>query len=172
MNSPIVLDLFSGCGGLSLGFKNAGYNVKYFVEYWKPAIETHKINFPECELLGKDITKITNNEISKIKDVEVIIGGPPCQGFSMAGNREINDSRNQLYKHYLRFVKILRPKIVVIENVKGILSMKSPNGEKIISHIVNDLITIGYSVSYKKLKAIEYKIPQKRERIFIIGIKK
>ena len=172
MNSPIVLDLFSGCGGLSLGFKNAGYNIKYFVEYWKPAIETHKINFPECELLGTDITSIDNKTISNIKDIEVIIGGPPCQGFSMAGNRNADDARNQLYKHYLRFVKIISPKLVVIENVNGILSMKSPEGERIISHITNDLINLGYIVSYKKLKAVEYGIPQKRERIFIIGIKK
>ena len=172
MNSPIVLDLFSGCGGLSLGFNNAGYNIKYFVEYWKPAIETHKINFPECELLGTDITSIDNKTISNIKDIEVIIGGPPCQGFSMAGKREISDPRNQLYKHYIRFVKIIRPKIVVIENVQGITSMKSPEGERIISHITNDLINLGYIVSYKKLKAVEYGIPQKRERIFIIGIKK
>ena len=172
MISPIVLDLFSGCGGLSLGFKNAGYEIKYYVENWEPAIETHKRNFPESKLLGKDITTITNEQIKEIKDIDVIIGGPPCQGFSIAGKREINDPRNQLYKHYIRFVKIIKPKIVVIENVPGILTIKSPEGEKVISQIVNDIINLGYLVCYKKLKASEYGIPQNRERIFIIGIKK
>src|SRR3989344_9395533 len=123
--SPTVLDLFSGCGGFSLGFQQAGYEIVAFIEMWKPAIETYKLNHPTAKHLGYDITKISNRELLEYKDkIDFLIGGPPCQGFSMAGKRNLNDPRNQLYKEFLRFVDGIKPKVVVIENVKGMLSMK------------------------------------------------
>ena len=170
--SPTVLDLFSGCGGFSLGFIQAGYEVVGFVEMWKPAIETYKLNHPNAKHLGYDITKIKNEEILEYKNkIDVIIGGPPCQGFSMAGNRNKNDKRNQLYKEFLRFIEIIQPKTVIIENVKGILSMKDYDNEMIINKIIHKLIKLGYSVCYKVLKASDYGVPQIRERVIIIAKK-
>ena len=169
---PTVLDLFSGCGGFSLGFIQAGYEVVGFVEMWKPAIETYKLNHPNAKHLGYDITKIKNEEILEYKNkIDVIIGGPPCQGFSMAGNRNKNDKRNQLYKEFLRFIEIIQPKTVIIENVKGILSMKDYDNEMIINKIIHKLIKLGYSVCYKVLKASDYGVPQIRERVIIIAKK-
>src|SRR3989338_3217306 len=169
---PTVIDLFSGCGGFSLGFIQAGFEVVGFVEMWKPAIETYKLNHPGAKHLGFDITKIKNEELLEYEDkIDVIIGGPPCQGFSLCGKRNIKDNRNILYKEYLRFVRIINPKTVVMENVKGLLSMKDSENERVINKIVNDLINLGYSVCYKVLNASDYRVPQNRERLIIIGKK-
>ena len=169
---PTVLDLFSGCGGFSLGFIQAGFDVIGFVEFWKPAIETYKLNHPNAKHLGFDITQISDATIKEYeRKIDVIIGGPPCQGFSMAGKRDNNDPRNKLYKHYLRFVRIIKPKLIVIENVKGILSMKNNFGEKVINNIIMDLIKLEYHVSYKVLNAKNYSIAQNRERVIITAKK-
>ena len=158
---PKVIDLFSGCGGFSNGFIQAGYDVIGFVEIWKPAIETYRLNHPSAKHLGYDITKIKDEELLEFKDkIDIIIGGPPCQGFSLCGKRDINDKRNTLYKEYLRFVRIINPKTIVMENVKGLLSMKDKNDERVINKIVKDLIYLGYSVCYKVLNASNHKIPQ------------
>jgi len=170
--SPTVLDLFSGCGGFSLGFQQAGYDIVAFVEMWKPAIETYKLNHPNAKHLGYDITKVKDEELLEYRNkIDVIIGGPPCQGFSLAGKRNKEDNRNQLYKEYLRFVEIINPKTIVMENVQGILTMRDKDNEKIINKILKDLIRLEYLVTFKKIKAINYGIPQNRERILIIGKK-
>src|SRR3989344_3823538 len=169
---PTVLDLFSGCGGFSLGFIQAGYDIVGFVEMWKPAIETYKLNHPKAKHIGTDITKVRDEDILQYRNkIDVIIGGPPCQGFSLAGRRNRDDNRNQLYKEYLRFVEIINPKTIVMENVQGILTMKDKDNEKIINKILKDLIKLEYLVTYKKIKATNYGIPQNRERILIIGKK-
>ena len=169
---PKVLDLFSGCGGFSLGFEKAGYEIFGFVEIWDPAITTFLKNHSQAKLLGKDITKISDKEIEFLNgNVDVIVGGPPCQGFSNCGKREVKDQRNQLYRHYLRFVRIIKPKVAVLENVKGILSMKDSDGEKIINKIIKDFISLGYSVTYKLLDAADFAITQRRERLIIIAKK-
>src|SRR3989344_7613059 len=167
---PKVIDLFAGCGGFSYGFAKAGFEVVGFVEMWKPAIETFVKNHPHAQHLGHDITKIKNNELEKFKGkVDLIIGGPPCQGFSMAGKRNPKDDRNQLYKEFLRFVKIIEPNIIVMENVKGILSMNDKGNERIINKIVNEFIKNNYFVSYKLLNSSDYGVPQNRERVVIIA---
>src|SRR3989338_1028820 len=153
--SPTVLDLFSGCGGFSLGFQQAGYDIVAFVEMWKPAIETYKLNHPNAKHLGYDITKVKDEELLEYRNkIDVIIGGPPCQGFSLAGKRNKEDNRNQLYKEYLRFVEIINPKTIVMENVQGILTMRDKDNEKIINKILKDLIRLEYLVTFKKIKPI------------------
>src|SRR3989338_8338629 len=169
---PKVIDLFAGCGGFSYGFAKSGFDVVGFVEIWQPAIDTFLKNHPSSKHLGYDITKIKNNEIEKYKGkIDLIIGGPPCQGFSMAGKRNPKDDRNQLYKEFLRFVKIIEPNIIVMENVKGILSMNDKGNERIINKIVNEFIKNNYFVSYKLFNSSDYVVPQNRERVVIIAKK-
>ncbi len=169
---PKVMDLFAGCGGFSYGFAKSGFEIASFVEMWQPAIDTFLKNHPNAKHLGYDITKIKNSEIEKYKGkINLIIGGPPCQGFSTAGKRNVNDKRNQLYKEFLRFVKIIEPNVVVMENVKGILSMNDTDNEKVINKIINELIKNNYFVSYKLLNSSNYSVPQNRERIIIIAKK-
>lgn len=169
---PRILDLFAGCGGFSQGFTEAGCDVIAFVEQWQPAVATYQQNHPTAQLIGTDITKIKNNDIEKYKgDVEIIIGGPPCQGFSFCGKRDPKDKRNQLYKHFLRFVEVIQPIYVVLENVPGLLSMKDADGERILHKIVEKFIEQDYSVTYKILDAADYGVPQQRKRLFIIARK-
>ena len=170
--NPRMIDLFSGCGGLSHGFIKAGYDVVAFVEWWTPAVTTFLKNHPQAEHLGTDISAIKNDVLLKYKNkVEIIAGGPPCQGFSIAGKRNPEDYRNQLYKEFLRFVEVIEPKTVVIENVVGLLSMNDYDNEKIINKILHKLIELDYFVSYKILKASNYGVPQDRRRIIIIAQK-
>ncbi len=171
-NKHKVLDLFSGCGGLSYGFHRAGFSVVGFIEKWKPAIETYKKNFPEAKHLGTDITKIKNSDLEKYKNkIDIITGGPPCQGFSYCGKRDPKDKRNQLYKEYLRVVSVISPKIVIIENVLGIKSMCDVKNKSVLDKILNELISLNYSVSHKVLVASDYEVPQNRARLIIIAKK-
>ena len=169
---PKVMDLFAGCGGFSYGFAKSGFEITSFVEIWQPAIDTFLKNHPNTKHLGYDITKIKNSEIEKYRGkIDLIIGGPPCQGFSMAGKRNPDDKRNQLYKEFLRFVKIIEPKVVVIENVKGILSMNDLDNEKVINKIIHELIKNNYFISYKLLNSSDYCVPQNSERVVLIAKK-
>ncbi|HLC78255.1 MAG TPA: DNA cytosine methyltransferase [Candidatus Nanoarchaeia archaeon] len=168
-----VIDLFAGCGGFSYGLEQAGFKVIGFVEWWKPAIKTFLKNHPESKLIGTDITKISDETVAQYKGkVDLIVGGPPCQGFSMCGKRDPHDTRNQLYKEFLRFVNIIAPETVVMENVPGLLTMDDGNGRKIIDRIMHDFIKLGYMVSYKVLTASDYDVAQNRKRLIIIGRKK
>ena len=159
-----VVGLFSGCGGLDLGFINSGFDVIWANDFMKEAVETYKNNIGDHIVLG-DITKIPSSEIPD--DFDVLLGGFPCQGFSIANiKRSMKDERNFLYKEMLRIIKDKQPKYFVAENVKGILSMQKG---KVIELIVNDFKDLGYEVDYKVLKASEYGVPQHRERVFIVG---
>ena len=167
-----VLDLFSGCGGFSLGFQQAGYEIIGFVEWWQPAITTFLKNHPHAQLIGRDIRLISDETLSSYCGrVDIIVGGPPCQGFSLCGKRDPKDKRNSLYKEYLRAVKIISPKYIVMENVAGILNMKDGDNRFVIDNILHDLIKLGYLVSYKVLTSSDYGVPQKRQRLIIIGKK-
>lgn len=162
-----VLDLFAGCGGFSCGFLMSGkYNIVSAVEFNKDAALTYRNNHPLTTMYEKDIRELNCNDF---KNIDVIIGGPPCQGFSVAGKRNTEDPRNLLPYEYIRFVKEIRPKAFVLENVKGMLSMN--NGET-FTDIVNNLKELDYNVSYKLLDISKYNVPQVRERIFIVGIRK
>lgn len=159
-----VVSLFSGAGGMDLGFKKAGFNIIWANDFFKEAVETYKKNIGDHIVLG-DITKISSEDIPD--DVDVIIGGFPCQGFSIANiKRSMQDKRNFLYKEMLRVIEDKKPKYFVAENVKGLISME--NGG-VIKMIIKDFENLGYKVDYKVLNAAEYGIPQMRERVLIIG---
>jgi DNA (cytosine-5)-methyltransferase 1 len=169
---PRVIDLFAGCGGFSHGFQKAGFEILGFVENWPPAVTTFLKNHPETVHLGEDITQIPDETFQKYRDkVEIIVGGPPCQGFSYCGKRDTNDKRNQLYKEYLRAIKLIQPEMAIMENVTGILTMKDSDNEKVINKIINNFIKLGYFVSYKVLKTSDYGIAQNRVRLILIAKK-
>lgn len=172
MNSmPTVIDLFCGCGGLSCGFIEAGYDVVLGIDNWKDAISTFKNTHKNAKGIVADLFTETPKYISKltgIKDVDVIIGGPPCQGYSIAGKRIIDDERNKLYKSFVSFVKYYQPKIFLMENVPNVVSM----GQGIVRNsIIEDFEKLGYTVVYKVLLASDYGVPQNRKRAFFVGTK-
>ncbi|MBT3298240.1 DNA cytosine methyltransferase [archaeon] len=169
---PKVIDLFAGCGGFSLGLEKAGFEIIGFIENWKPAIETYRLNHPNAKHIGKDIRKIDLSNLKKYEnEVDLIIGGPPCQGFSLCGKRDINDSRNNLFKEYLKVVKIINPNFILLENVLGISTMRYSKDKLVLNEIINSLIKLGYSVTYKILDATDYYVPQRRKRLIILGTK-
>lgn len=174
-NEYKCIDLFAGCGGLSLGFEMAGFNIPLAIEIDEWASETYEKNHPSTEVLMGDITKIIDLEnIISNNDLPVdgIIGGPPCQGFSLSGNRDKKDPRNSLFMEFVRFVKYFKPKFFVMENVTGILSMKTKENKLVKDIILSEYDAAGYNVKICKLNAAEYGVPQKRERVFFIGIRK
>lgn len=159
-----VVSLFSGCGGLDLGFIQAGFEVIWANDFFPDAVKTYKKNIGDHIVLG-DITKIKS---SKIPDnFDILLGGFPCQGFSIANkNRSIEDERNFLYREMLRIVKDKKPPFFLAENVKGLLSM---HDGKIVEMIVKDFKKLGYDVDYKIVNSADYGVPQQRERILIMG---
>jgi len=166
-----VLDLFCGCGGLSLGFEMAGYEVKLAIDNWEDALVTYRHNHKGTKTLNADLLNLDPKEIEdtyNLHDVSVIIGGPPCQGFSVAGKRIIDDDRNKLYKSFVRFVKHFKPKAFVMENVPNILSI---GGGAVRNAIITDFTELGYTVSYKVLTASDYGVPQNRRRAIFVGLR-
>ncbi len=159
-----IASLFSGCGGLDLGFIQSGFEVIWANDFFKEAVDTYKLNIGDHIILG-DITKIPSSEIPD--DFDILLGGFPCQGFSVANNkRSMSDERNYLYKELLRLLRDKQPKFFVAENVKGLLSMQEG---KVIKMIIDDFKSLGYKVDYRLLKASDYGVPQHRERVVIIG---
>lgn len=161
-----LISLFSGAGGMDLGFKQAGFDIVFANDFDRDACETYSKNVDK-NILYCDIGKIKDSEIPR--NIDVLIGGFPCQGFSIANkNRHIGDKRNSLYKEMIKFIKISNPKIVVAENVKGILSL----GDGVIfDQIQNDLKDLGYKVNYKIFNTAYFGIPQFRERVVIMANK-
>ena len=169
-NSLTFIDLFSGAGGLLRGFIDAGYNPVFSVEMWEPAIATHKINYPSVKIIESDIRNISNDSLNKYCDnVDVIVGGPPCQGFSTIGKRIVKDPRNELVFEFIRFVDTIKPKVFLMENVRGLLSS---NGGKTKAAIEEEFKSIGYNVVSRVLCAADYGVPQMRNRVFFMGIRK
>ena len=168
-----ALSLFSGCGGMSLGFNWAGFDIKGSVELNANLKAIYQANFPSSIDLGGDISTFKSTAIEqalrKIGDVDLIIGGPPCQGFSLSGKRDVNDPRNSLFFHYLRFVDVFRPKVAVLENVRLLTSMKSPDGSLVRDQIVHEFAARGYRASLHEVNAKDYGVPQHRERAFFVA---
>lgn len=165
------IELFAGSGGLGTGFSNAGFNIIAANDVWKVAAETYKTNHTNVKYVIKDISQLTSEELLEntgytTQDIDVIIGGPPCQGFSTIGKRFIDDPRNKLFKEYVRLVNEIKPKFFVMENVAGILSME---GGKVLKNILKSFNDIGYKLEYRLLNAAEYGVPQQRERTIFIG---
>lgn len=159
-----VISLFSGAGGMDLGFIQSGFNVIWANDVFPEAIETYRNNIGN-HIVNGDIRMISSNDIPD--DADVIIGGFPCQGFSIANkNRSMEDERNFLYKEMLRVIRDKKPKMFVAENVKGLLSISSG---KVFEMIKKDFEELGYFVDARLLNAAEYGVPQQRERLFIIG---
>lgn len=174
MNNPTVIDYFSGPGGLAEGFKQAGYDTLLGIDYDRNSAETFKANHDKSSYIRADISELSPDKvIEKIPDsnseVDIIVGGPPCQGFSIAGDRDQGDERNELFKEYARHIDALRPKFVLMENVPGMLSMQTPDGQDVIDEIQDRFSEIGYRTEYEKLLASDYGVPQNRERVIIIG---
>jgi len=172
-----ALDFFAGAGGLSEGLREAGVNVIYANEIDQWAKETYKRNHPETVINCGDIRKLTRESISMelkgkphtLEEIDIIVGGPPCQGFSIIGQRYIDDPRNRLFQEFLRIVKEVRPKSFIMENVFGLLSID--NGS-IRDNIIRLFTEAGYIVTPPKiLTAADYGVPQMRRRVFFIGIR-
>ncbi len=182
-----VLDLFAGAGGFSLGFHNAGFHILGALDFDRYACETHRYNFPNTVTIEGDITSMNPKELPfEKKRVDVVIGGPPCQGFSGIGQvkirslvkqgvwdpklgkdpRFIDDPRNVLYKHFVRFIEFYKPKIFIMENVEGLFNYQEG---RLRCQILEDFEKLGYRVDVQKLNAAEYGVPQKRIRVIFLG---
>ena len=165
-----VLDLFCGCGGLSLGFEKAGYDVLLGIDMWEDALVTYRRNHKNANTLCADLAALSAVEVDKVinhENVDVIIGGPPCQGFSIAGKRIVDDDRNKLYKSFVRMVSYFKPKAFVMENVPNILSI----GDGAVREaIIKDFSVLGYKVTYRVLLASDYGVPQNRRRAIFVGM--
>lgn len=173
-----VLDLFAGAGGFGLGFRMASerYKIICSLEIDRWAVETLRANNTEKQrIIHGDIKKISTPE--KIQAAcpakpDVIIGGPPCQGFSVAGPvKNVKDPRNSLFENFAKWVDVLQPRVFVMENVRGLLTRKNEKGKKVIDIIINSFTSLGYTVTIWELNAANYGIPQNRPRIFIVGNK-
>lgn len=164
MGANTVVSLFAGAGGLDMGFENRGFKVLWANDVNHDACETHKL-WSSATVVEGDIGSV---DFSTIPDADVILGGFPCQGFSLAGPRKIDDSRNSLYRYFVKLVEEKQPKVFVAENVKGILTLG--NGQ-IIDAIVHDFASKGYKVTYRLVNAADYGVPQDRLRVIITGIR-
>ncbi|KTR41659.1 hypothetical protein NS263_04060 [Curtobacterium oceanosedimentum] len=180
---PVAIDLFAGAGGLSLGFEMAGFDVVSAVEYDPVHAATHLFNFPDCDVLCRDVSMISgsdlrasaaagwrrhNPEVEWDGVVDVIVGGPSCQGFSVMGKRDENDERNKLVEEFARLVVEVRPRAFVMENVPGILS---PQYAAMLAGVLGRLRDAGYTLNdhAEPLDATAYGVPQRRKRVVIVG---
>jgi len=170
-----VLDLFCGCGGMTKGLTDAGLNVIAGIDIWNKAIENYNKNYLHkayCE----DLTKLPPEKFNSLynkenKTIDILVGGPPCQSFSIAGKRDKSDPRNALFMEYVKYLEYFKPKAFIMENVIGMLSKKTEKGEKVISIIMEEL-TKNYNCIINKLYASDFEVPQNRRRTIIIGIRK
>ncbi len=168
-----IIDLFCGIGGLSLGFEQAGFEVVAGVDLWKDAIETFNHNRQDKNGLVMPVDVFNKEvlpDILKDNHITGVIGGPPCQGFSTVGKRDVNDDRNKLYLDFYETVKQTMPDFFVIENVKGMLTLNKGSFVKSVIELFGEK-GLGYHVTYKLLNAADYGVPQNRYRVFYIGLK-
>lgn len=174
---PVAIDLFAGAGGLSLGLEQAGFDVVCAVEIDPVHSCIHKYNFPNCSVIAQPIEEVDGNYIRKVaglggkSKVDLVAGGAPCQGFSLIGQRALDDPRNSLVKEYIRIINEIRPSYFLFENVKGLTIGKH---RQILDEMIMELESIGYDVlhPWKVLNASNYGVPQSRERLFLLGAKK
>jgi len=171
MNKLKAISLFSGCGGDTLGMTMAGIDLVGYVEIDKNAILTHEENFP-CTLIGTDITKIDDEKFKKYKNkIDIIFAGFPCQSFSHGGKKNSKDKRGFLYQEFIRCASIIKPKFVIGENVKGLITRKTDSGDLFLEKIISEFEEIGYKMNYHLFNMKDYGIPQDRQRIILYGIR-
>jgi DNA (cytosine-5)-methyltransferase 1 len=173
---PIGIDLFAGAGGMSLGFEQAGFDVAAAVEIDPVHCAVHKFNFPNCAVIPTSVERLTGAAIRAAanigdREVDVVFGGPPCQGFSLIGHRALDDARNRLVLDFVRLVAELRAKTFVFENVKGLTVGKH---RKFLSELIEAFEDAGYTVQTPEqvLNAANYGVPQSRERLILMGTRK
>lgn len=170
MSEYNVIDLFCGCGGLSYGFESAGFNILLGIDNDAKALEVFEKNHKNAKTICGDITQITYAKDIKgllgDQRIDVIIGGPPCQGMSLSGPRKFDDPRNKLYLSYIRLVEEIKPRAFVIENVPGLVSLF---GGQIKDSIIEKFTAMGYKVKYQILCASDYGVPQNRRRVVFVG---
>lgn len=172
-DAPTVVSTFAGCGGSSLGYSMAGFRELLAVEWDDNAVQTFKLNFPEVPIYHGDIGKLSVDEVLQLTglkpgELDVLDGSPPCQGFSTAGKREFGDTRNQLFREYVRLLRGLRPKAFVMENVSGMVKGKM---KLIFAEVLRELKASGYAVKARLLNAMYFGVPQSRERMIFIGVR-
>lgn len=165
-----VVDLFAGCGGFSLGFEQAGFQSVLAIEIDEWASETYSANHPETKIITSDIREVAPADLG-LPVIDGVIGGPPCQGFSLSGNRDSRDPRNSLFMEFVRFVRELQPKFFVMENVLGLLSMKTREHRPVAEIISEEFSRAGYRLMSVVLNAADFGVPQSRQRVFFIGLR-
>lgn len=175
-HGPKAISFFAGCGGLCYGITAAGFNIVATNELVEDYREIYKQNFPNANFLSNDIRDITDSEIrellEKYHEIDLFAGGPPCQGFSLAGKRDIKDQRNNLFQYYFHIANKVRPKVILMENVKLLTSMRNPTGRLVKDEIIETFDKIGYYGQFYIVNASDYAVPQNRERVLFIGIRK
>ncbi len=172
-DAPTVISTFAGCGGSSLGYSMAGFRELLAIEWDDNAVETFKLNFPDVPVYHGDIAKISVEQVLELTELQpgeldVFDGSPPCQGFSTAGKRDMNDDRNQLFREYVRLLRGLKPKVLVMENVSGMVKGKM---KLIFAEILRELKASGYRVSARLMNAMYFNVPQSRQRLIFIGVR-
>lgn len=170
-----VLDLFCGCGGMSKGLSDAGLNIVAGIDIWDKAVESYNNNF-EHQAYCEDLTELPPEKFNELyntenKNIDILVGGPPCQSFSIAGKRDKDDPRNALFMEYVKYLDYFNPKAFIMENVIGMLSKKTETGEKVID-IIMEQLSRNYNCIINKLYASDFEVPQNRRRTIIIGIRK
>jgi len=170
-----VIDLFCGCGGMSKGLTDAGLNVIAGIDIWDKAVESYNKNYHHKAYCA-DLTELPPEKFNELynkegKEVDILVGGPPCQSFSIAGKRDKNDPRNALFIEYVKYLDYFKPKAFIMENVIGLLSKKTANGENVID-IIMEQLNRNYNCIINKLYASDFEVPQNRRRTIIIGIRK
>lgn len=171
VSNPKLVSLFSGCGGMDLGFSQAGFNIIWANDFDRDAQAVYRLNLGEID--GRDILTVDADEIP---ECDILTAGFPCQPFSNAGNRKgVHDSRGMLYKECLRIIEKKLPKVIVFENVKGLLSTNYIDGRRLVDVIISDLDEIrdiGYNITYQLVNAADYGVPQNRQRVIFVGVRK
>jgi DNA (cytosine-5)-methyltransferase 1 len=170
-----TMDLFCGCGGWSRGLTDAGFDIIAGIDIWDKAIESYSQNFHHHAVCD-DLTKLPPEKFNMLynpenKMIDVLIGSPPCQSYSIAGKREINDPRNNLFMEFVKYLNFFQPRAFMMENVMGMLSKKTETGENVIDIIVEQL-GVNYNCVIHKLFASDFEVPQNRRRIIIVGFRK
>lgn len=172
-DAPTVISTFAGAGGSSLGYSMAGFRELLAVEWDDNAVATFRLNFPDVPVYHGDIARLSVEQALEMTglqpgELDVFDGSPPCQGFSTAGKRQIDDPRNQLFREYVRLLRGLRPKVFVMENVSGMVKGKM---KLVFVDILRELKASGYVVSARLLNAMYFNVPQSRERMIFIGVR-